>query len=155
MSDITLKWNGDKVKQQLAAVAEEVVWLAAQDAIRESTNNVPLDTGTLRRSGVVTLGELPNAKEVYEGAEGGKSGKEYSESHRKTALGEDAVAYASYNTPYAVHLHEDTSWKPRSVGKSGREKPAVGGPKWLEKSCIVVSKRWNIYAKRARRKAGL
>ena len=155
MSDI--KWRGEELKRRLAVAAEEIVWLAAQDAIAKATNNVPLDTGTLRRSGVVTIGKAPNPQEVYEEAYTGTKGSEYSNAHRpsKPPHGSDVVAVASYNTPYALKLHEDTTWSPRSVSSKGRAKPAVGGPKWLEKSTIIVTKRFAVYVARARKKAGL
>lgn len=160
-----LKWEGDKVMSKIERVALEALWLAGQDAITQSMNNVPLDTGTLRRSGVVTVDSPPEAREVYEGARSG-SGK-YSDSARDkdssapfSANKRRPKVVVSYNTPYAIKLHE-TTWRPRGYkytasGKK-RKKPAVGRNKWLERAIPIIEKRMNsgIYLRRAKKKVGL
>lgn len=111
-----VKWFGDEVTDKLQQVALEALWLAGQGAITHSINDVPLETGTLRRSGVVTADELPNAAEVYSDAQNGRG--KYSKSARSkdeppaAANKKSPRVFVSYNTPYAIRLHEG-HWKPR------------------------------------------
>lgn len=162
MSNVTLEWHGDEAIDKISQVLLETLWLAGQDAITQSMNSIPLDTGTLRRSGTVTVDALPSPSSVYETAQNGKGNR------GETAKGGDAPAsddplapkvYVSFNTPYAIHLHEDMTWSPRywKVTASGNviPKPAVGGPKWLERALPIIKKRWSAYAARARKKVGV
>lgn len=129
--------------KEIEAVPEHIVmealWLVGQSAIQRAQNNIPLDTGTLRRSGTVTVGALPEANAVYAAAATAK--KSMAENYKGMILGPSKTVFISYNTPYARRLHEDMSWKPRSwkygrrKGKARRiPKPAVGGPKWIERA---------------------
>lgn len=178
-------WNGDKVISTIENIAAEALWLAGQDAIAQSINKVPLETGTLRRSGVVTMDERPDAAEVYANAK--DSHGKYSESAKSDnpvptpADSKRPKVVVSYNTPYAIWLHE-INFTPRPYKflfndvRKKREKgpelengqfrkmkwrkvakPAVGEWKWLEKAIPIVLKRMRsgVYLARARRKAGL
>ena len=159
-----LKWNGREVVDAIDQVALETAWLMGQDAITQSINDVPLDTGTLRRSGVVTVDFPPPAAQVYSEAKNGKG--KYSESARDKAPAPPAAdkrnpkVVASYNTPYAIRLHE-TRWKPRSwkytASGKRREKPAVGRNKWLERVLPIIEQRARagLYLRKAKRKVGL
>ena len=157
-SGCRVKWEGQKVKKKISEVALEALWLMGQDLITESTNYAPLDTGTLRRSATVTASALPNAGQVYSTA---KAGSRTQSSPGKTSSGNEKKVFVSYNTPYAIRLHEDLSWTPRGWKKTASgnvvEKPAVGGPKWLENNVNKVTKRHNkgMYLKRAKEKAGI
>ena len=124
------------------------LWKAGQLALNYSVNDVPLETGTLRRSGVVSL-KLPRMEEVYNAVKAGSLGlgkfaapPEMSASVKgriSASAGSLVQMYVSYNTPYAAWLHESTKWKPRAwkyldTGKRPRPrvpKPAVGRPKYL------------------------
>lgn len=159
-SGAKFNWFGDIAKDKLRDVVAEFLWLAGQDAITQSVNDVPLDTGTLRRSGVVTVGELPSPEEIYQQAQSGKGNKDSSATAgRPSGGGIRPKVYASYNTPYAIKLHESPHWLPRSwkYTKSGKKvaKPAVGTWKWLSKALLKVQKRAGTYAARARRKVGV
>ena len=165
-----LKWNGREVVDAIDQVALETAWLMGQDAITQSINDVPLDTGTLRRSGVVTVDYPPPAAQVYSEAKNGKG--KYSESARDKAPAPAAAdkrnpkVVASYNTPYAIRLHE-TRWRPRNwkysswkrskrsledvisrtvkLDEKGKAlylekipKPAVGRNKWLDRVLPII-----------------
>ncbi|MEG1798644.1 MAG: hypothetical protein RR214_00515 [Synergistaceae bacterium] len=160
----TLKWEGDKVMSKIDRIALETLWLAGQGAITHSINDVPLDTGTLRRSGVVTVDDTPVAAEVYEDAKGGKGKYSDSAKDKETSAPMPAnkrrpKVVASYNTPYAIKLHESSNWRPRSYKYTAkgnrREKPAVGRWKWLERAIPTVQKNMPRYLSRAKKKVGL
>ena len=162
MSDVRVEWHGDDAADKLQRVVEEMLWLAGQDAITQAMNNVPLDTGTLRRSGTVTVEKLPEAAAVYHEAQGGKGNKGKTIGKSAPRMGgkpRDRRVFVSYNTPYAIWLHESPNWKPRDwkVTAAGRRvtKPAVGSWKWLEKALPAVKRRWPVYLARAKRKAGI
>jgi hypothetical protein len=128
--------------------ARRGLWKAGQLALDYARDDVPLETGTLRRSGVVSV-KLPNMMEVYNAAKSGAVGlPAYTGGMRTSAGMKGKVSattgglvsmYVSYNTPYAAWLHESPKWKPRAwkyldTGKRPRakvSKPAVGRPKYL------------------------
>jgi hypothetical protein len=124
------------------------LWRAGHLVLDHANNDVPIETGTLRRSGVVSI-KLPNMMDIYNAAKGGAVGLSAYAGGMKTSAGKtgkvSAAAeglvsmYVSYNTPYAAWLHESPKWKPRSwkyldTGRRPRprvEKPAVGRNKYL------------------------
>lgn len=169
-SGCKLKWDGDKVMSTIERVALESLWMAGQDAITQSLNDVPLDTGTLRRSGVVTVDAPPQAAAVYSEAQSGKGKKSDSVKDKEPPAPTPAnkrspKVVASYNTPYAKRLHE-TNFTPRDYKllpnferkkreqgpelENGQfrkkkwrkiEKPAVGQWKWLERVLPIINRR--------------
>lgn len=152
-------WEGADVIKKIDNVALEAAWLAGQDLIAKSINDAPLDTGTLRRSGVVTTDSLPNSETVYSEAKSGSGKKSESAKAGEPPMGANARSprvFVSYNTPYAIWLHESPHWKPRAFKRTAKgrtvQKPAVGRWKWLEAAVPRVSKRWNSYLARAKRK---
>ena len=162
MSDVRVEWFGDDAADRIQRTVEEMLWLAGQDAITQAMNNVPLDTGTLRRSGTVTVERLPEAAKVYSEAQSGSGSRGKTIGKSAPRMGGkpiDRRVFVSYNTPYAIWLHESPDWKPRDwkVTAAGHRvtKPAVGSWKWLEKALPVVKKRWPVYLARAKRKAGI
>ena len=88
--------------------------------ITSAMNNVPIESGTLRRSATTTVGGLPNSSEVYEAA---KDGNEMKNAFPQP-IGKEKAVYVSYNTPYARRQHEEL----------GYNHPLGGGPKYLENS---------------------
>lgn len=159
---VEIKWDDRVAKDKIQSVVEEALWLAGQNAITLAMNDVPLDTGTLRRSGTVSAEKLPEARTVYDEAQAGRGNKGKTIGQDAPHTGgrlRDLVVYVSYNTPYAIWLHESPDWRPRGwrLTAKGRrvEKPAVGTWKWLEKALPKVKRRWNRYVSRAKRKAGL
>lgn len=184
---VEIKWNDRAAKDKIQRVIEEALWIAGQNAVTLAMLNVPLDTGTLRRSGTVTMDRLPDKRLAYEYAVDGKgnrgtSTKKGAETPKSKRRWKDIVVYVSYNTPYAIWLHESPNWSPRgwkwtswkkikndkALYRIEREndkgkkeirekipKPAVGTWKWLEKALPEVKRRWPSYVSRAKRKAGL
>lgn len=86
------EWYGDKVALQVREAAEAAVERAAQHVLQVANNpsNVPVDEGTLRRSGSYSLGT--------EGA--------------------TTVAAVYYDTPYARRQHEETSYRHPGGGRA-------------------------------------
>lgn len=77
MSRARVRWNGQAADRAARAGALRGVRLAAEHLLTESRARVPIEEGTLERSGTVTVDEA----------------------------GPSAVV--SYDTPYAVRQHED------------------------------------------------
>lgn len=70
---VRVDWNGDEVRRAVQDAAERGVRLAGEHVLGESRKQVPIETGALERSGSVDM-----------------------------AGGDEATAYVSYDTPYAV-----------------------------------------------------
>ena len=183
-----MKWEGDAALGKIERVALEVLWLAGQDMVTQATNEVPLDTGTLRRSGVVTVDSPPQAATVFAEAQKGKGNKSKSAKDKESPApaaknAKRPCVVVSYNTPYAIKLHE-TLWTPRnwkysSWKRSKRKdalsrsvklddndevlylekipKPAVGRNKWIERAIPKIGERMRsgVYLRRAKKKVGL
>ena len=125
---------------------QRALWLAGQVVIDKAAPNVPLDTGTLRRSATVTT-ELPNMEAIFYAAQSGNIGlRMFGIPKEKNIVGGQSIGfgstglvtmYVSYNTPYAAKLHEGVPpWTPRAWKilpgtHKVVEKPAAGQPKWL------------------------
>jgi hypothetical protein len=90
----------------------------AEAILTEAIDETPVDTGTLRRSGTVTIGALPDGAQVYEAAESGTEMKDAFPGPE----GKEKAVYISFNTPYARRMHEDLGYTPKRGG----------GPKYLE-----------------------
>lgn len=89
-------------------LAEEIVEKAAMKGLQKlaevivteaGKKYVPVASGTLRRSIVVSTGYIPNSEEIYELA---KNGQQISLRPHKG----DNTVYISANTPYAIIHHE-------------------------------------------------
>lgn len=78
---IELSWNGGKVVGAERAAAVRGLLLAAEHLLEESRRLVPLEEGTLARSGTATV-----------------------DPSRLTAA-------VGYDTPYAVRQHEELTWR--------------------------------------------
>ena len=133
--DVRLKWNPDPAIKNIEAVIADGLWLWGQTAITEAMRDVPLDTGTLRRSATVTVDKLPDANAIYNKA---KSSQQTRRATTSSPSKSARIVYVSYNTPYAIWLHESSSWKPRDWKRTAAghkvQKPAVGQWKWLSRA---------------------
>lgn len=162
MCSARLVWKGNEAMQYLENLGVEMVWLAAQDLMRKSNADVPVDTGILKRSGVVTLDALPNGTQVYAGAQEGGTFVDPSvldATHAPLARNpRQPTAFASYNTPYAVEVHENLGSKGvelvQTAGGRLRFKLRTGKPKFMERNIEHVAKRWRHYLMRAIRRVG-
>ena len=81
MSDVRLRWDGDKVKENVRKAAAKALRDGAEHLLTEANRTVPIREGTLMRSGVADVDEK--------------------------AL----EATVSYDTPYAVRQHEETTYR--------------------------------------------
>lgn len=72
-----IKWNGSSVEEAILNAALEGAYLGAEAILTESMDEVPLESGTLERSGAIT--EVPS----------------------------ECAVYIHYDTPYARKQHED------------------------------------------------
>ena len=114
-----LNWFGDKVSKGERKKAGKATWKAAEFLLGEANNTVPHDEGTLEHSGIVTQEKLSGRPEsIYREAEA----KQWPKNNFKFDFNKKPVFYISYNTPYAIKLHEDTTINFRGQGKA----------KWLE-----------------------
>lgn len=77
----TIDWNGDAIEAALLDAARRGITLAGEHLLSESRDLVPLEEGTLERSGAVVVDEA-NLK-----------------------------ATVVYDTPYAVRQHEEMDWQ--------------------------------------------
>lgn len=99
---MTVVWHGDEVLRRLRQAAAEGVFDAANHILEESNRIVPIEEATLTGSGTVTM-RTGSAKVTS------------SENGATTATGRPSVdtrgplAAISYDTPYAVAQHEDTT----------------------------------------------
>ena len=92
------KWHGDKAKRIIRKVGFKALHTGAEMVLTESIEETPIDTGTLRRSGTVT--DAPK----------------------------ESAVYISYNTPYAVAVHE--GYGPRTITVDTAKTLAVPVNKW-------------------------
>lgn len=97
---MTMKWFGPYVEAQVVRHALDALETTADELLRKANETVPLDSSVLKQSGQV---------DIYPA---------------------ELTAAVSYDTPYAVKQHEDTSLNhpnPRSANSS-----ANGRARWLE-----------------------
>jgi hypothetical protein len=76
-----LEWNGDAIEQLIEHATAEGLTLAAEHLLQVSRTEVPLEEGTLERSGVASVDDS------------------------------ELTAAVSYDTPYAVRQHEEMTWR--------------------------------------------
>ena len=86
----------------------------AEAILTEAIDETPIDTGTLRRSGTVTVGALPDVAQVYEAAESGRDMKDAF----PDPVGKEKAVYISFNTPYARRQHEELDYEHPRGGKA-------------------------------------
>ena len=111
----------------------------AEAILTEAIDEAPVDTGTLRRSGTVTVGKLPDGAQVYEAAESGSDMKDAFPG----PVGKEKAVYISFNTPYARRQHEEL----------GYNHPRGGKAKYLEDPFNRNKKKVLKYADKQIRKA--
>ncbi|MFP4647284.1 MAG: hypothetical protein ACLFN4_06660 [Candidatus Acetothermia bacterium] len=97
-----LNWKGDEAIKATREAAAKAHWEFAEALLTNTIQRTPKDEGTLRNSGTVTQADLPSAQEVFKRAESGE------EMNNAFAIDEngDLVFFVSFNTPYAIKLHE-------------------------------------------------
>lgn len=86
----------------------------AEAILTEAIDETPIETGTLRRSGTVTVGALPDWEQVYKAAESGSNMKDAFPGPE----GKEKAVYISFNTPYARRQHEELGYNHPLGGKA-------------------------------------
>ena len=128
------KW---RIKESVK-IAEEAGLKAlrtgAEAILTEAIDETPIETGTLRRSGTVTVGAPPDGTQVYEAAESGNDMKDAFPGPE----GKEKAVYISFNTPYARRQHEEL----------GYNHPLGGKAKYLETPFNANKKKVIKYAER-------
>ena len=119
------KWRIKEAVKIAEKAGLKALRTGAEAILTDAINAAPVDTGTLRRSGTVTVGNLPkNPGQIYQDARPVKEGGQ--EKEHKNAfpepVGKEKAVYISFNTPYARRMHEDLGYTPKRGG----------GPKYLE-----------------------
>jgi len=108
------KWRIKEAVKIAEEAALKALRTGAESILTEAIDETPVDTGTLRRSGTVTIGEIPDAEKVYEAA---KSGTEMKNAFPQP-IGKEKAVYVSYNTPYARRQHEELGYNHPLGGKA-------------------------------------
>jgi len=112
------KWRIKEAVKIAEEAGLKALRTGAEAILTEAIDETPVDTGTLRRSGTVTVGKLPDWAQVYAAAEAGNEMKDAF----PDPVGKEKAVYISFNTPYARRMHEDLGYTPKRGG----------GPKYLE-----------------------
>ena len=133
------KWRIKEAVKIAEEAGLKALRTGAEAILTEAIDETPVDTGTLRRSGTVTVGALPDGEQVYEAAESG--------SNMKNAFpgpeGKEKAVYISFNTPYARRQHEEL----------GYNHPLGGKAKYLEDPFNRNKKKVLQYAEKQVKKA--
>jgi hypothetical protein len=119
------KWRIKEAVKIAEEASLEALRAGAEKILTEAISEAPVDTGTLRRSGTVTVGGLPpDSEAIYKASKRKKEGGER-KSHKKAfaeKVGKEKAVYISFNTPYARRQHEEL----------GYNHPLGGNAKFLE-----------------------
>ena len=118
----TVKWYGKKVEKVVQEVAMKALMTGGEAILTEAINEAPVETGTLRRSGTVTKGGLPDAEQVFVSAQSGTGQGQGQEQ------GKEQAVYVSFNTPYALPVHEGV--EPHRIIVDTKRTLAVPRKKW-------------------------
>ena len=108
------KWRIKEAVKITEDAALKALRTGAEAILTEAIDETPVETGTLRRSGTVTVGGLPDGEQVYEAAESGTEMK----NAFPQPIGKEKAVYVSYNTPYARRQHEELGYNHPLGGKA-------------------------------------
>ena len=108
------KWRINEAVKIAEEAGLKALRTGAEAILTEAIDEAPVDTGTLRRSGTVTVGKLPDGAQVYEAA---KSGRDMKDAF-PGPVGKEKAAYISFNTPYARRQHEELGYNHPLGGKA-------------------------------------
>lgn len=124
------KWRIKEAVKIAEEAGLKALRTGAEAILTEAIDETPVDTGTLRRSGTVTVGGLPDNTRVYEAAEAGTDmAKAF-----PGEVGKEKAVYISFNTPYARVQHEDLYYnrKTGELEQRALNHPLGGKAKYLE-----------------------
>ena len=108
------KWRIKEAVNIATEAALKALRTGAEAILTESIDETPVETGTVRRSGTVTVGALPDGTQVYEAAESGTDMKDAFPG----AEGKEKAVYISFSTPYARRQHEELGYNHPLGGKA-------------------------------------
>ena len=108
------KWRIKEAVKIAEEAGLKALRTGAEAILTEAIDEAPVDTGTLRRSGTVTVGKLPDGERVYEAAESGTEMKDAF----PDKIGQEKAVYISFNTPYARRQHEELDYNHPRGGKA-------------------------------------
>ena len=108
------KWRIKEAVKIAEEAGLKALRTGAEAILTEAINEAPIETGTLRRSGTVTVGALPDGAQVYEAAESGTEMKDAFPGQE----GKEKAVYVSFNTPYARRQHEELGYNHPLGGKA-------------------------------------
>jgi len=108
------KWRIKEAVKIAEEAGLKALRTGAEAILTEAIDEAPIDTGTLRRSGTVTVGKLPDSARIYEAAE---SGNEMKDAFTEK-IGKEKAVYISFNTPYARRQHEELDYEHPRGGKA-------------------------------------
>ena len=108
------KWRIKEAVKTAEEAGLKALRTGAEAILTEAIDETPIDTGTLRRSGTVTVGALPDGAQVYEAAESGSNMKDAFPGPE----GKEKAVYISFNTPYARRQHEELGYQHPRGGKA-------------------------------------
>jgi hypothetical protein len=108
------KWRIKEAVKIAEEAALKALRTGAEAILTEAIDETPIDTGTLRRSGTVTVGALPDGAQVYEAAESGSDMKDAFSGPE----GKEKAVYISFSTPYARRQHEELGYNHPLGGKA-------------------------------------
>ena len=108
------RWRTKEAVKIAEAAGLKALRTGAEAILTEAIDEAPIDTGTLRRSGTVTVGKLPDGERVFEAAEAGNEMKDAFPGKS----GKEKAVYISFNTPYARRQHEELDYNHPRGGKA-------------------------------------
>ena len=108
------KWRIKEAVKIAEEAALKALRTGAEAILTEAIDETPFESGTLRRSGTVTVGGLPDGAQVYEAAESGSDMKDAFPGPE----GKEKAVYISFNTPYARRQHEELGYNHPRGGKA-------------------------------------
>jgi len=108
------KWRIKEAVKIAEEAGLKALRTGAEAILTEAMDETPIDTGTLRRSGTVTVGALPDGIQVYKAAESGSDMKDAFPGPE----GKEKAVYISFNTPYARRQHEELGYNHPLGGKA-------------------------------------
>ena len=108
------KWRIKEAVKIAEKAGLKALWTGAGAILTEAIDETPFESGTLRRSGTVTIGGLPDGAQVYAAAEAGNEMKDAFTG----PVGQEKAVYISFNTPYARRQHEELDYNHPRGGKA-------------------------------------
>jgi len=108
------KWRTKEAVKIAQEAGLKALRTGAEAILTEAIDETPIDTGTLRRSGTVTVGALPDGARVYESAAAGTEMKDAYPGKE----GKEKAVYISFNTSYARGQHEELDYRHPRGGKA-------------------------------------